>query len=154
MKVLIGVDPHKTSVALAAVDEAAGELLERASFPQNRSVLRSLEPFKRNGSPSVALGGGERLRSRGRHLAVRLAAAGESVVDVPKALAARVRVLSSFAGNARNNDGVDALATALWRRSHRLSMAGNRKLKVTPCTWWRYAKPGRTLGAGPTTARR
>jgi transposase len=40
-------------------------------------------------------------------------AAGESVVDVPPKLSARVRVLSSFAGNARKNDGVDALATAL-----------------------------------------
>jgi len=49
----------------------------------------------------------------GRHLAVRLAAAGESVVDVPPKLSARVRVLSSFAGNARKNDGLDALATAL-----------------------------------------
>ena len=40
-------------------------------------------------------------------------AAGESVVDVPPKLSARVRVLSSFAGNARKNDGLDALATAL-----------------------------------------
>jgi transposase len=47
----------------------------------------------------------------GRHLAGRLAAAGESVVDVPPKLSARVRVLSS--GNARKNDGLDALATAL-----------------------------------------
>jgi transposase len=43
-----------------------------------------------------------------------LAAAGESVVDVPPKLSARViRVLCSFAGNARKNDGVDALAIAL-----------------------------------------
>jgi transposase len=42
---------------------------------------------------------------------VRLAAAGESVVDVPPKLSARVRVLST--GNARKNDGLDALATAL-----------------------------------------
>jgi transposase len=49
----------------------------------------------------------------GRHLAVRLATSGESVVDVPPKLSARVRVLSSFAGNARKNDGLDALATAL-----------------------------------------
>jgi hypothetical protein len=53
MKVLIGVDPHKASLAVAAVDEATGELLERASFPQDRAGLRSLERFKRNGSPSV-----------------------------------------------------------------------------------------------------
>jgi hypothetical protein len=43
MKVLIGVDPHKASLAVAAVDEATSELLERASFPQDRSGLRALE---------------------------------------------------------------------------------------------------------------
>jgi hypothetical protein len=47
MKVLIGVDPHKASVALAAVDEDLGELLERAAFPQNRDGLRSLERWAR-----------------------------------------------------------------------------------------------------------
>jgi hypothetical protein len=35
MKVLIGVDPHKTSVAVAAVDEASGKLVELAAFPQD-----------------------------------------------------------------------------------------------------------------------
>jgi hypothetical protein len=53
MKVLIGVDPHKASVAVAAVDEAKGELLERASFLQNRAGLRALENAGRNGSPSA-----------------------------------------------------------------------------------------------------
>ena len=41
MKDLIGVDPHKTSLAVAAIDEATGQLLERASFPQNRTGLES-----------------------------------------------------------------------------------------------------------------
>ena len=41
-KVLIGVDPHKASVAVGALDEV-GELIERATFPQNRAGLRSLE---------------------------------------------------------------------------------------------------------------
>jgi transposase len=52
----------------------------------------------------------------GRHLAQRLAASGESVVDVPSKLSARVRVLSI--GNARKNDDLDAFATALaaWRK--------------------------------------
>ena len=67
----------------------------------------------REGSPSVALCDGEHPWSRGRHLAGRLAATGEAVVDVPPKLSVRVRVLSSFAGNARKNDGLDALATAL-----------------------------------------
>jgi transposase len=55
----------------------------------------------------------ENARGLGRHLAGRLTATGEAVVDVPPKLSARVRVLSSLAGNARKNDGLDALATAL-----------------------------------------
>jgi transposase len=109
MKVLIGVDPHKASLAVAVVDEATGELLERASFPQDRTGLRSLERCARRFPErrwAVENAGG-----LGRHLAVRLAGSGESVVDVPPKLSARVRVLSS--GNARKNDELDALATAL-----------------------------------------
>jgi transposase len=111
MKVLIGVDPHKASVAVAAVEEATSELVKRASFPQDRSGLRSLERWARRFPErrwAVENAGG-----LGRHLAVRLAGSGESVVDVPPKLSARVRVLSSFAGNARKNDRVDAVATAL-----------------------------------------
>ena len=47
MKVLIGVDPHKGSVAVPAVDKATSELLERAAFLQDRSGLRSLERWAR-----------------------------------------------------------------------------------------------------------
>jgi transposase len=111
MKVLIGVDPHKATVAVAVVDEATGELLEGATFPQNRAGLRSLQRWaKRFGERRWAV---ENAGGLGRHLALRLAVAGECVVDVPPKLSARVRVLSSFAGNARKNDGLDALATAL-----------------------------------------
>ena len=109
MKVLIGVDPHKASVAIAAVDEATGELLERAAFPQDSAGLRRLERWARRFTErrwAVENAGG-----LGRHLAGRLAAAGESVVDVPPKLSARVRVLST--GNARKNDGLDAFAIAL-----------------------------------------
>jgi transposase len=109
MQVLIGVDPHKASVAVAVVDEGVGELVERASFPQNRVGLRALERWaKRFPERRWAV---ENAGGLGRHLAGRLAAAGESVVDVPPKLSARVRVLST--GNARKNDGLDALATAL-----------------------------------------
>jgi transposase len=109
MKILIGVDPHKASVAVAAIDEAKDELVERAAFPQDRAGLRSLERWaKRFPERRWAV---ENAGGLGRHLAVRLAVAGESVVDVPPKLSARVRVLSS--GNARKNDGLDALATAL-----------------------------------------
>ncbi len=113
MKVLVGVDPHKASVALAVVDQAGGEFVECASFPQNRAGLRSLERWaKRFPERRWAV---ENAGGLGRHLAGWLAAAGESVVDVPPKLSARVRVLST--GNARKNDELDALATALaaWR---------------------------------------
>jgi transposase len=109
MKVLIGVDPHKASLAVAAIDEALGELVERAGFAQDRAGLRALERWARRFPErrwAVENAGG-----LGRHLAVRLASSGESVVDVPPKLSARVRVLST--GNARKNDGLDALATAL-----------------------------------------
>ena len=109
MRVLIGVDPHKASLAVAAVEEATSELLERVGFPQDRAGLRSLESWAKQFPErrwAVENAGG-----LGRHLAGRLAAAGESVVEVPPKLSARVRVLSS--GNARKNDGRDALATAL-----------------------------------------
>jgi len=109
MKVLIGVDPHKASLAVAAIDEATGELLERASFPQDCTGLRCLDRWaKRFPERRWAV---ENAGGLGRHLAVRLAASGESVVDVPPKLSARVRVLST--GNARKNDRLDALATAL-----------------------------------------
>jgi len=109
MKVLIGVDPHKASVAIAVIDEASGELVERASFPQTRAGLKALERWAKQYPErrwAVENAGG-----LGRYLAGRLAAAGESVVDVPPKLSARVRVLST--GNAGKNDGLDALATAL-----------------------------------------
>jgi transposase len=109
MKVLIGVDPHKASLAVAALDEATSDLLERASFPQDRAGLRRLERWaKRFPERRWAV---ENAGGLGRHLAVRLADSGESVVDVPPKLSARVRVLST--GNARKNDELDALATAL-----------------------------------------
>jgi transposase len=109
MKMLIGVDPHKESVAVAVVDEVVGEFVERATFPQNRAGLRSLKRWaKRFPERRWAV---ENAGGLGRHLAGRLSAAGESVVDVPPKLSARVRVLST--GNARKNDGLDALATAL-----------------------------------------
>src|ERR671921_78402 len=117
MKVLIGVDPHKGSVAVAAIDEAKGELLERAGFLQDRSGLKALERWaKRFPERRWAV---ENAGGLGRHLAGRLAASGESVVDVPPKLSARVRVLST--GNARKNDGVDAFATAL-------AASGNERL--------------------------
>jgi transposase len=111
-KVLIGVDPHKATNAVAVLDEH-GELLERAEFSADRKGLRVLEHWARRfPERRWAVEGANGL---GRTLAHKLASAGEEVVDVPPKLSARVRLLS--VGNGRKNDGLDATFAALaaWR---------------------------------------
>src|SRR5215203_7120914 len=162
MKVLIGVDPHKASVAIAVVDEVLGELVERASFPQDRAGMRRLERWaERFPERRWAV---ENAGGLGRRLAGRLAAAGESVVDVPPKLSARVRVLST--GNARKNDGLDAKNTALAAsRNGRLAEvdaeAASEVLRLLSerreRTWWpsvpgRSRQPSRSP-AGPRPRR-
>src|SRR3954469_21687624 len=108
MKVLIGVDPHKATNAVAVLNER-GELLESDDFAQNRAGLQALERWaKRFPQRQWAVEGANGL---GRTLAQRLACAGEEVVDVPAKLSARVRVLSR--GHGRKNDRLDATFTAL-----------------------------------------
>src|SRR5215213_8938078 len=105
MKVLIGVDPHKLSVAVAAVNEVVGELVECTAFPQNRAGLRTLENALSETVSRASLGGRERRGPWGRHLAQRLAAAGEeSVVEVPPKLSARVLRCSPPATLAKTTD--------------------------------------------------
>ena len=155
MKVLIGIDPHKASLAVAVIDEAVGEFLERAGFPQDCAGLKALERWaKRFPERRWAM---ENARGLGRHLAGRLAATGEAVVDVPPKLSARVRVLSSFAGNARKNDGLDAFATALAASSNgRLAAmdpeADSEVLRLLSerrlLTWWPSAHERSTACTG------
>src|SRR3954462_2094627 len=108
MKMLVGVDPHKATNAVAVLNEA-GKLLLSAHFPQNRAGLRALDRWaKRFPERRWAIEGANGL---GRTLAQRLASAGEEVIDVPAKLSARVRVLST--GHGRKNDQLDATFTAL-----------------------------------------
>ena len=108
VEVLIGVDPHKAAHAVAAIDES-GELLEQASFSSSRHGLRALRRWaKRFEQRRWAIEGAGGL---GRTLAQYLVANGESVLDVPAKLSARVRVLST--GGGRKNDLLDAVYTAV-----------------------------------------
>lgn len=108
MEVLIGVDPHKATNVVVAIDEQ-GEVVGQQSFPANRKGLRALERWaKRFPKRRWAVEGAGGI---GRPLAQKLLAGGERVVDVPPKLSSRVRVLSS--GNARKNDLLDATFTAL-----------------------------------------
>jgi transposase len=86
MGVLIGIDPHKATNAVAAIDER-GELLEYAVFSTNRAGLRSLARWgKRFPERRWAVEGAGGL---GRFVALRLVAAGELVMDVPAKLSSR-----------------------------------------------------------------
>jgi transposase len=108
VEVLIGVDPHKATNVVAAIDEQ-GELVEQETFASNRKGLRALQRWaKRFPERSWAVEGASGI---GRPLAQKLLAADETVVDVPPKLSSRVRVLST--GNARKNDALDATFTAL-----------------------------------------
>jgi transposase len=117
MEVVIGVDPHKATNVVAAIDEQ-GELVGQETLPANREGLRTLERWaKRFPERRWAVEGAGGI---GRPLAQKLLAAGERVVDVPPKLSSRVRVLST--GNARKNDALDATFTALAAlRNERLS---------------------------------
>jgi transposase len=117
VEVLIGVDPHKATNVVAAIDEQ-GELVGQQTFPATRKGLRTLQRWaKRFPERRWAVEGASGI---GRPLAQKLLAAGERVVDVPPKLSSRVRVLST--GNARKNDRLDATFTALAAlRNDRLS---------------------------------
>ena len=119
MEVLIGVDPHKATNVVAAIDEQ-GETVGQETFPATRKGMRALERWaKRFPERRWAVEGAGGI---GRPLAQKLLAAGEGVVDVPPKLSSRVRVLST--GNARKNDELDATFTALAAlRNDRLASA-------------------------------
>ena len=80
MKVIIGVDPHKSVNAVAAID-GDGELLGHEVFPANRAGLRKLERWaKRFSERRWAVEGAAGI---GRPAAQKLVGSGEVVVDVP-----------------------------------------------------------------------
>ena len=107
MGVLIGIDPHKSVNAAAAIDEQ-GELAGHETFPANREGLRALQRWaKRFPERRWAVEGAAGI---GRPVAQRLVMAGEKVVDVPPKLSSKARLLST--GNARKNDRLDATFTA------------------------------------------
>jgi hypothetical protein len=104
MGVLIGIDPHKSVNAAAAIDEQ-GELAGHETFPANRKGLRALQRWaKRFPERRWAVEGAAGI---GRPVAQRLAMAGEKVVDVPPKLSSKARLLST--GNARKR-------TTVWTR--------------------------------------
>jgi transposase len=110
----IGIDPHKGSHVVAVLDqgeELISEVRVRADRRQRERLLRFAEPY----TPRVWAVEGA--RGVGALLAQQLVAAGETVLDVPAKLSARVRVLDN--GHADKNDLHDARSAAIVGMRHR-----------------------------------
>ena len=106
--VVIGIDPHKathTAVAVDPEETALGQLTVKADRHQVEQLLEWAIDFPERRWAIESANG------LGFLLAQQLVAAGQDVVDVPPALAARVRVLGS--GKTQKNDPNDALSTAI-----------------------------------------
>jgi transposase len=107
-KVVIGVDPHKRMNAVCVLD-GRGKVLAQKQFPNSAAGFRELKVFWRQWRPRTwAIEG---CNGVGKHLAQRLVAEGERVLDVSTRRAALVRVYAG--GNGRKNDDTDAQSIAL-----------------------------------------
>ena len=107
MAVMIGIDPHKrshTAVAINGTDEVLGQLRVTA----DRRQLDRLLGFAATWPERVWAV--ENANGLGRLLSRQLLAAGETVIDVPAKLSARVRALS---GAGHKTDSHDARSTAV-----------------------------------------
>jgi hypothetical protein len=108
MSVMIGVDPHKATHTAVAIDGAEAELARvriRATRKQVPQLLGWAEPLGERVWAIESAGG------LGYLLSQQLVAAGETVLDVPATLAARIRVLGT--GRSDKNDPNDALSVAI-----------------------------------------
>ncbi|HKC26791.1 MAG TPA: IS110 family transposase [Jatrophihabitans sp.] len=107
-RVVIGMDPHKRSATIEIIDDRE-QVLGGGRFGTDRDGYRKmLAAARRHPERLWAVEG---CNGIGRHIAQRLVADGEAVVDVPAKLSARARVFST--GQGRKTDPVDAHSVAL-----------------------------------------
>jgi transposase len=107
-RVVIGMDPHKRSVTIEVM---AGDetILGGRRFGTDRDGYRAMRAYVKQWPERVwAIEGCQGI---GRHVANRLLADGEDVVDVPPKLSARARVFAT--GQGRKTDATDAHSVAL-----------------------------------------
>jgi len=106
--VVIGMDPHKRSATIEVCDRRE-RVLSTGRFGTDRAGYRALLAAGRRWPDRVWAVEG--CQGVGRHLAQRLVADGEAVIDVPAKLSARVRVFST--GQGRKTDATDAHSVAV-----------------------------------------
>ena len=109
MRVVIGIDPHKRSNTAVVLDREE-QVLARQRFVNDREGYRALRAIGRKWAERTWAVEGA--RGVGLGLAQRLAPAdGETVLNVPAKLSARVRALGG--GSGRKTDDTDAYAVAV-----------------------------------------
>jgi transposase len=107
-RVVIGMDPHKRSATIEVLDEAEQPLMAGRFGTDSAGYRLLLAAGRQFGQRLWAVEG---CQGVGRHLAQRLVADGEHVVDVPAKLSARTRVFST--GQGRKTDATDAHSIAV-----------------------------------------
>ena len=106
--VVIGMDPHKHSATIEIIDTRE-RVLEHGRFATTTTGYRAmLAAGRRYPRRRWAIEG---CNGIGRHIAQRLVADGEKVVDVPSKLSAQVRVFAT--GQGRKTDPIDAHSVAV-----------------------------------------
>ena len=107
-RVVVGMDPHKRSVTIEVMD-AKETVLGGGRFGTDMAGYRSMLDYLKRWPDRVwAIEGCSGI---GRHVALRLLADQQEVVDVPPKLSARARVFST--GQGRKTDATDAHSVAL-----------------------------------------
>ena len=107
-RVVIGMDPHKRSVTIEVMAADEG-VLGGGRFGTDVDGFTAMTEYVKRWPDRVwAIEG---CGGIGRHVAMRLIAAGQDVVDVPPKLSARARVFST--GQGRKTDATDAHSVAL-----------------------------------------
>ncbi|NQE93331.1 IS110 family transposase [Nocardia terpenica] len=106
--VVIGMDPHKRTATIEVLDRTES-VVGQGRFATDTAGYRDMLAYGRRHRERVWAVEG--CHGIGKHLAQRLVADGESVVDVPPKLSARVRLLST--GQGRKTDATDAHSIAI-----------------------------------------
>ena len=102
------MDPHKRSVTIEVM-AAEETVLGGGRFGTDRGGYAAMLRYARQWPDRVwAIEG---CTGIGKHIAIRLLADGEQVVDVPPKLSARTRVFAT--GQGRKTDATDAHSVAL-----------------------------------------
>src|SRR5690349_21439030 len=107
-RVVIGMDPHKRSVTIEVMTADEG-VVGSGRFGTDSAGFTSMLDYVTRWPQRVWAVEG--CNGIGRHIAMRLLAEGQDVVDVPPKLSARARVFST--GQGRKTDATDAHSVAL-----------------------------------------